>query len=423
MQMIRRRFLQLGGAVAAYGLSSPIWMRKGPLASVADAAVTPTPSARKLLILLLEGGNDGLNTVVPYAHSDYYARRPTIAVPPHQVLALPGSQEVGLHPNLKQLHGLFAEGQVAIVQGVGYDRPELSHGASMDVWQSGNPKRDTGTGWIGRYLDLTPDHSSVIRAVGIGTNLPRALVGDAKSGVEIPSLGGFAFYDGSDKDPKSEAYRLHQAFLRSATPDRTPDDSTVDAVLRADRATVAAQRAVSSLASAQMPAPQSAADRVSIAMRLLSSPLGVDAAFVTLGGFDNHAAEQGTHASLLAQLDAAIGRFDQDVSRTAHPESYLMLTFSEFGRRVEENGSRGTDHGTAAPVFVVGRRVQGGLYGAQPGLNRAALDPNANLVRAVDFREVYATILDHWLPGASARAVLATTAADGLHPVPFLRSS
>jgi uncharacterized protein (DUF1501 family) len=158
---------------------------------------------------------------------------------------------------------------------------------------------------------------------------------------------------------------------------------------------------------------------VSMAVKLLSSDLGVEIAFVSLGGFDNHAAQNSQHPKLLAQVDDAIERFMSDVAATGKAGDYLLMTFSEFGRRVEEDGSTGTDHGTAAPLFVVGDAVAGGLYGEQPSLT--ALDKNKNLIRTVDYREVYSTVLDRWLGQVSAREVLGTKPADGLRPVEFLR--
>ena len=156
-----------------------------------------------------------------------------------------------------------------------------------------------------------------------------------------------------------------------------------------------------------------------MAVTLLASDLGIEVAMVSLGGFDNHASEKTMHPKLLTEVDAAIDRFATTVAATGKPADYLLMTFSEFGRRVEEDGSAGTDHGTAAPLFVVGDPVAGGLYGEQPSLT--ALDGNKNLMRTVDFREVYSTVLDGWLRRVPAADILNTRPGDGLHPVPFLR--
>ena len=177
-------------------------------------------------------------------------------------------------------------------------------------------------------------------------------------------------------------------------------------------------RAIQKLGDPKAKPPATTAEKVSLAMKLLSSDLGVEIAMVSLGGFDNHAAEEGNHPKLLTQVDNAIDQFMTDATATGKAGDYLLMTFSEFGRRVEENSS-GTDHGTAAPLFVVGEGVAGGLYGEQPSLTN--LDGNKNLIRTVDFREVYATVLDGWLRKVPAAEVLGTKPSDGLHPVGFLR--
>jgi uncharacterized protein (DUF1501 family) len=266
--------------------------------------------------------------------------------------------------------------------------------------------------------------------VAVGNRLPTALVGAEQSGVAVPSFNGFTFFDGGDTDAASEPHRLHEAFLHFG--DAALADPPARAMLASERATVNAVRAIQKLGDPkageghqppprQTNTPASLADQVTMAVKLLASDLGVEIAMVTLGGFDNHAGEKTSHPKLLSQVDDAIDRFVTDVAATGKPGDYLLMTFSEFGRRVEEDGSAGTDHGTAAPLFVVGDPVAGGLYGEQPSLETAKLDGNKNLVRSVDFREVYATVLDGWLRQVPSGEVLGTRPADGLHPVPFLR--
>lgn len=419
----RRQFLEVAGGALAVYTTSPLWLRLGA------AGAEPVPAAgRKLLVVLMEGGNDGLNTVVPYGRPAYFEKRQTIAYKPEQIIKLSDSTEVGLAPQLAKLAKLYEGRKVGIVQGVGYDDPNLSHFASMDIWQTGRPKHDMATGWLGRYLDRTPARGSVIRAVSIGNRLPTALVGAEESGVAVPSFNGFTFFDGSDADPASEPYRLHEAFLQFG--EGSLADPPAQALLDSERHTVQAVRAIQKLADPkageghqppprQGGAPATLAEQVAMAVKLLSSDLGVEIAFVSLGGFDNHAAENTQHPKLLTQVDDAIDRFMTDVAATGKPGDYLLMTFSEFGRRVEEDGSTGTDHGTAAPLFVVGDAVAGGLYGEQPSLT--VLDKNKNLIRTVDYREVYSTVLDQWLQQVPAREVLGTKPADGLHPVEFLR--
>jgi uncharacterized protein (DUF1501 family) len=415
----RRQFLEVAGGALALYTTSPLWLRLGA------AGAEPAPAqGRKLLLLLMEGGNDGLNTVVPYGQSAYFEKRKSLAYKPDKIIKLSDSTEVGLAPELPKLAKLYEARKVGIVQGVGYDKPNLSHFESMDIWQTGRPKHDLATGWMGRYLDRTPAGPSVVRAVAIGNRLPTVLVGAEQSGVAVPSFNGFTFFDGGDTDPASEPHRLHEAFLAFGDADLT--DGPAKALLASERATVKAVRAIQKLGDPgeghqprpRQNAPATLADQVSMAVKLLSSDLGVEVAMVSLGGFDNHAAENNNHPKLLTQVDNAIDRFMTDVAVTGKPGDYLLMTFSEFGRRVEENSS-GTDHGTAAPLFVVGDGVAGGLYGEQPSLT--ALDNNKNLIRTVDFREVYSTVLDGWLQKVPAADVLGTKPGDGLHPIGFLR--
>ncbi len=408
----RRRFLQLtGGALAAYS-STPLWLRVNPAGAAGSA-----PGAAKLVVLYLAGGNDGLNTVVPYGSGAYYDARPTIAYKAEEVIHLSDSTEVGLNPSLVTAARLYEERKVAVVQGVGYDKPDLSHFGAMDVWECGSPTHAASTGWLGRYLDHS-NRGGVVPAVAIGNSLPQSLVGAEQSGVAVPSFGGFRFYDGSDADAASEPYRLHETFLRCS--EAPMEGVPARALLDSQRKTVTAVRAINRLGDPAAPPPATLADQMSMAVTILASDLGCEIAFLTLGSFDDHASTKTNHPKLLTQVDEAILRFTEETAKTGKAGDYLLMTFSEFGRRVQEDGSAGTDHGTAAPMFVVGDAVAGGLYGAHPNLQPSTLDDNQNMIRTVEFREVYATLLEGWL-GAGSADVLGTTPADGLHPVGFLR--
>jgi uncharacterized protein (DUF1501 family) len=408
----RRQFLEVAGGALALYTTSPLWLRLGAVGA------EPAPAnGRKLLVVLLEGGNDGINTLVPYGQPAYFDKRKTLAYKPEEIIKLSDSTMVGLAPTLPKLAKLYEARKVGIIQGVGYDKPNLSHFESMDIWQTGSPKHDISTGWLGRYLDRSPAGGSVVRAVAVGNRLPTALVGAEQSGVAVPSFNGFTFFDGADSDPASEPHRLHEAFLHFG--DAVLDDPVAQAMPASERATVNAVRAIQKLGDPKAKPPATLADQVSMAVKLLSSDLGIEIAMVSLGGFDNHASEKTMHPKLLTEVDAAIDRFATAVAATAKPADYLLMTFSEFGRRVEEDGSAGTDHGTAAPMFVVGDAVAGGLYGEQPSL--VNLDANKNLIRSVDFREVYSTVLDEWLRRVPASDVLNTEPSDGLQAIPFLR--
>jgi uncharacterized protein (DUF1501 family) len=285
MQITRRHFLRLGGTLGAATVVAPMWLDAAAL-HVAAAGATPS-TGRKLIVMLLAGGNDGLNTVIPSGSGDYYSKRPLINIPAAKVLPLPGAPGLGLHPNLAKLQSLYQQGRVAVVQGVGYDKPDLSHFGSMDIWQSGNPTARLGSGWLGRYLDRTPGRGGALRAVSIGNSLPKVLTGEQTSGVAISSLGGFHFDDGADT-PGSEAARLHQGYLDCCG--GVSGDAATDALLSGGRTTVGAVRAIAALAKGA-PGTATLADQVATAMTLLTSNLGVEIAMVTLGSFDDHAAE------------------------------------------------------------------------------------------------------------------------------------
>jgi uncharacterized protein (DUF1501 family) len=215
----RRQFLEVAGGALALYTTSPLWLRLGPLGAA------PAPAGgRKLLVVLLEGGNDGINTLVPYGQSAYFDKRRTLAYKPEEIIKLSDSTMVGLAPTLPKLAKLYEARKVGIVQGVGYDKPNLSHFESMDIWQTGRPTHDLSTGWLGRYLDRSPAGGSVVRAVAVGNRLPTVLVGAEQSGVAVPSFNGFTFFDGADADAASEPHRLHEAFLHfgdAALPDAT----------------------------------------------------------------------------------------------------------------------------------------------------------------------------------------------------------
>jgi uncharacterized protein (DUF1501 family) len=411
-KLTRRRFLQVGGGFAAGAVVAPMWLRPGGLFDVLDAEASAT--GKKLVVLLMAGGNDGLNTVIPYTDGTYYSKRTTdLTYPASQVL--PVSADLGLNPKLPTLKSAFDAKQCAVVLGVGYPNHDLSHFGSMDVWQTGSPAHSYGSGWLGRYLDLTPANGSVVRAAAIGWgSLPQALAGDTTSGISLPSFPGYVFWDGTDAQP--EPARVHSAHLTCTG--GTSSDPMASAWLNADNQAFQSVNAVRSLGQSNAAWPRTLADQMGMAITMLSSNLGCDIAFLTLGSFDDHASEKAGHEPLLTAVDAAVAKFQSAVAATANPANYLLMTFSEFGRRVNENGNAGTDHGTAAPLFVVGQAVKGGIYGAQPSLT--SLDRDGNMVSQVDFRQVYMPIIDTWLGGVSSQQVLGYSASDNLTAIPFI---
>jgi uncharacterized protein (DUF1501 family) len=381
----RRQFLAgagvaTGTAVAAAVVAQHPWTAASP-------SVARRPAGGGTLVLVtLYGGNDGLNTVIPYADPRYAASRPTLGYTPDQVIPLAGG--LGLHPNLKGLKSLWDAKQLAVVLGAGYPNPVLSHFRSMDIWQTASPDSPLSTGWLGRWLDATG--TDPMRALSIGPTLPTLLAGAKQGGTAIAASG--IKLAGDARTTSS------LAGLWAPGPDRQGLSARVagaGADLLSIQHTLADLLGSSPAAPAGGSAPAAGgalATSLQLVARLIKAGAPTRVYQVSLGGFDNHATEKDTHARLMTELDEAVTGFFTALHGDPRSGAVTLLTYSEFGRRVAENGSGGTDHGTAAPLFVAGPAVKGGqFYGAPPSL--ADLD-EGNLKFTTDFRSVYATALE-----------------------------
>jgi uncharacterized protein (DUF1501 family) len=354
-------------------------------------------------MVTLYGGNDGLNTVIPYHDSAYLQGRPTLGYQPDQVLAL--TDGLGLHPNLKGLKALWEAKQLAIVRGVGYPDPVLSHFRGMAIWQTASPDGTQSSGVFGRWLDATG--SDPMRSISIGSTLPVLLTGDksaatAIQGTSIRLPGGSALapilasFDASGPDRNGLAALVarsgsdllsvqHQLgeLLASGTPSG-PSSASGPSGASGPRAGTGGKAAGGS-------ASTGLAGQLDIVAQLIKAGSPTKVYQVSMGGFDNHAAEKDTHAGLMTDLDGAITGFMTSIKASPAAEGVVLATYSEFGRRVAQNASGGTDHGTAAPLFVAGPGVKGGrFYGEEPPLT--GLD-DGNLNFTTDFRSVFATLL------------------------------
>jgi len=400
--LTRRQFV-VGGCAAGVGGAAALAVAQHPWTRVSKA----TPPAAKvaagngvLVVVTLYGGNDGLNTVIPSTDPHYLGGRPTLGYRPDQVLPLIGG--MALHPNLTGLKGLWDAKQLAIVLGVGYPNPVRSHFRSMDIWQTASPAEPVSSGWLGRWLDATG--TDPMRALSIGSTLPRLLVGDKQAGtaigtgaVTIPGGARFgpsiaALYGpgpdrtglaaraaGSGADLLKVQHTLADLLGRSTVPGATgPHLETGPPPTSAPKATNGA-------------AGGALATQLDVVAKLIQAGSTTKVYHVSLGGFDNHAQEKDLHARLMAELDGGVTGFFQAIKGDAHAGGVVLMTYSEFGRRVAQNASGGTDHGTAAPLFVAGPTVKGGrLYGEQPSLG--TLD-QGDLRFTTDFRSLYATAL------------------------------
>jgi uncharacterized protein (DUF1501 family) len=367
----RRRFLQWTGASMFATLATELTFE-----DLANAAsTTPLPASTPILVLVtLYGGNDGLNTVVPFSDPTYQSVRSNIALSSSQLI--PFTDTLAFNSSMPSISALYKLNNVAIVQGVSYPNPSLSHFSSMAIWQSAMLSGDTTSGWIGRWLDRQPH--SAFNAIGIGSTLPPSMIGE-KSVASMVDVSGVNLPTGP------VAAILPRMGLPSAT----------DAPLEAAAATSISDlyttaHALGSLVP-KSPSGSSINQQLAVVSALINANVPTRVWEVNLSSFDTHSGEQSDQNALLAEVDGAIGAFMTSISAGSRSNDVTLMVYSEFGRRVMSNASDGTDHGTSAPVLLVGNSVKGGLYGEQPPLNN--LDANGNLQVTTDFRSVYGGLL------------------------------
>lgn len=385
--MTRRRFLKAAAATAGATAAMPAW-----LADVAAAATPIGPNDGVLVIVQMNGGNDGLNTIVPTEDGTYRDKRGALAV----TNPIPVATGVGLHPNLPKLAARYAQGQVALLQGVGDLEPDMSHFTAMARWMAGQ----TGngwytTGWLGRWLD---GHTSTddLSAVVIGSAIPLSFIGAARRGTALPvdggSLGGF----------KDEGWITRSIdCLRDFGAAPTGYGALADALGTASRVAVDLGAQVRPLYAGALP-EQKLERSMELAARLINANLGVRVIQVQYGDFDSHSNQPEIHDRRMAELDAGIDRLFATLAPTFGRRT-TVLTISEFGRRPERNASNGTDHGEGSDLIAVGPGVKGGLHGEPMHLGH--LSEHGCPIPHVDFRSVYATVLDRWL-GADSGQIL-----------------
>jgi len=378
-----------------------------PPAAASMQASSPSKPAqaqpKSLVVVQLAGGNDGLATVLPYGDPALKDARTSLTFGDDQILKL--NDQLALHPNLKGLKALWDDKKLAVIMGVGYPNPNRSHFASMDIWATASPDKPSQTGWLGRYLDaanLPTDNP--FNAVSVGPMTPFALKSQKAAVMSVQDANTFQLR--TDPRHPQENGPLMAAFsqLYSRGPGGVPYYSLVE---RLESTTVVAADQMKKLASSYHPTASYPASPLGRALQgvaqIISGGLGTRIHYVQAGGYDTHANEKAAHDRLMTELSDAIGAFYQDLKAHGLSQNVVMMTWSEFGRRVKENGSGGTDHGTAAPMFVIGDGVKGGIVGNQPSLTK--LDSNGDLVFGVDFRAVYNTLLSKWL-GMDGQEVL-----------------
>ena len=386
-RVTRRQFLKYSGVSAA--ASSFL-----SLDDVANAAITrPLPMGTPILVVVtLYGGNDGLNTVIPYLDSAYYSARPGLNYKPETLLPL--SDGLALNASMTGIKKLWDEKKVAIVRGVGYPKPDRSHFSSMSIWQTGSPQERINTGWLGRWLDSQP--VDPLSAISLGSVLPPLLAGKKQSGSALP-LGGLILPNGA----------LAKAYSRLSVPSQS-DSPLLAAAATSMRNLFSVSGNITSVLV--KPAPladdlptvsggnaggdSNLTQQLNIVSKLISAGSPTKVWSVSLGGFDTHANEANAQALLLGTVSESISKFLTQLKPSGRDKDVTVMIYSEFGRRVKANGSDGTDHGTAGPMFLVGERVQGGFYGDQPSLSKLV---DGDLAITTDFRDVYSSILENVL--------------------------
>jgi uncharacterized protein (DUF1501 family) len=396
MKLSRRDFLIKGTALfATIGIGGPLLFAKNGIFANSEETQQADVDSPVLVVIQLSGGNDGINTLIPYGTGAYFDARPTLAYKQSEVLTLNG--QVGLHPSLKQLHTLFGDGKLAVIQGVGYPKPDHSHFRSQEIWQTAEPEKWVPTGWLARYVESSlPKINNPLKAIQVGNSPNKSFNSETVNVPVIQSLETFNLFD--VKKPTLEKNRLAKAFMDMYGIDGQMEQLRVTCGRGADAYhSVEAIQSLSAGYQKKVEYPNTNFSRdLQLVSKLLAGKSGTRVFYVQLGGFDDHALEREQHARLLKELDEGLGAFYKDLEAQGLGERVVTMAYSEFGRRVKENGSGGTDHGTAAPVFVLGSRVKGGLYGAYPSLTN--LD-SGDLKYEVDFRSIYYSIVDGWLKG------------------------
>lgn len=397
--MTRREFLHKGLTLVAVAATAPSFLARSALAmndpfDLPQVTSRPgVPDERILVVVQLGGGNDGLNTVVPFADDTYYRVRPRLAIPRDRVIRL--TDELGLHPRMQKFKELYDQGLVAVIQGVGYPNPNRSHFKSMEIWHTADPDGRLRVGWIGRYFDSQcPACEQPTVGVNVGPTLPLAMRGERGQGITLEAPETFRWVPLPGNLPPKEQLELFKLLNTPPAGSPGPVDflsrTAMNAVVASDRVREAVQRYRGGV---EYPNHRFARSLRLIA-QLIAGHLPTKVYYAHLTGFDTHAGQQGRHDELLEQLSTGLAAFYRDLEAQGNAERVLVMAFSEFGRRVAENASGGTDHGAAAPVFVFGRAVRPGLHGRHPSLTDLQ---DGDLKHHVDFRAVYATLLERWL--------------------------
>jgi len=406
MTFSRREFIKGGVSAFTLGFAAPAFL--------SDLALAQGASGRNLVVLYLSGGNDSLSTVVPYTDPFYFSRRPTTAIAPDAVLKIgsdANGRPLGLHPRLTGLRQIFEEGRLAIIQRTGYKNSSRSHFQGTDIWSTANPTNTLGSGWLGRYLDTLPQPADPLAGWCTIREVPHSLLGNLVSVPGIPSPADYAFKSPNTTGAEPGYSRTAMEGLASHLPAAQPHLAFVNGSARAAIATLDRVASVTSYAGTVNYGIDGLSSALKTVAAALVNRIGTKVFWVQIGGFDTHAGQgttAGTYANLMRTIDTALTTFYTDLKNRGLLQDTLVVQFSEFGRRISENGSAGTDHGAAAVMMALGGNVNGGIYGTAASLNplpdNTTLENNgSDITYETDFRSVYARVIDNWLGADSTR--------------------
>lgn len=411
MDLTRRQFVRGGVTAFTFGFVAPQVLH--------DIAFGQTVSSRNLVVVYLAGGNDSLSTVIPYRDPQYYARRPTLAVPAGSVIQIgtdASKVELGLHPRLTGFKAIYDAGRMAIIQRTGYANQSRSHFTGYDIWGTASTSGSgvAGTGWLGRYLDALPKPVDPLVGWATTAETPRPLIANTVGVPSITNPNGYSF--ASPNSGAEAGYeRAAQARISSHLPVDRPHLAYVNSTSQAALATLDRVATVGQYRPAITYPNNGFAQALQAVAGAMNRQIGTKVFWVQTGGYDTHSGQgvnptNGAYYALMATLNDGLKAFYDDLSAQGLLSSTVILIYTEFGRRISENGSQGTDHGAGGNMYAIGGLVRGGLYGTAPNLSIGATNPTlenngADVAYETDFRAVYAKILDGWL-GANSVSIL-----------------
>ncbi|MEM9420241.1 MAG: DUF1501 domain-containing protein [Planctomycetota bacterium] len=394
----RRRFLGHGLGLVSAATTVPAFLMRAGDALAADTTMRLSskpgvPDDRVLVVVQLSGGNDGLNTVIPYGQDVYYKSRPTLGIKADTVLQFDGVDGIGLHPSLAPIHEMMQGGLACAVQGVGYPNPNRSHFSSMDIWHTADASAagQGGRGWIGSALDNL-DSPTGLDCLNIGKSAPLATLGKTSRPVSFENAQLFR-WAGRDLDKQVSATydQVHDTAVESGSEDPLAfiNRTSMDAQVASDKV----RKATWTKSKTKWPT-NSLARQLEMVAKMIRAELPTRVYYVALGGFDTHANQLNNHQRLMDQFAKAMKAFYDELEATGNRSRVVSLAFSEFGRRVRQNASSGTDHGCAGPSFVFGEHVNAGILGTHPSLTELE---KGDLIFNTDFRSLYTDLLQDWM--------------------------